>query len=465
MSSVVTLFRHHIHLSSIVQVLFEGALLFAVVALVLMNGPYGQHAGLAAVLAPALSFMVIMLAANAAFGLYSSDRRIGVGSLVLRLLCAVVIGMLVTSIVFRFFPSEPGQLNGALIAGLMAGMLSTLLSRTALVPRLATSIAAHRILVLGVSEQARSAELAIEQSGIKGIEIVGFAKSRTDETQSVSSQRVFGADRPLTQLTRQLGVAEIIIAVKEQRGGAIAMDELLACRLRGIRVTPLADFLERTRGAVPLGSFNASWLVYGDGFSQGRLRSIVKRGFDILVSGALLVAAAPIMLVTAVLIRLESAGGVIYRQQRVGRGSDLFDVLKFRSMAQDAEKDGKPRWAAVGDSRVTRIGRFIRRTRIDELPQLLNVLRGEMSFVGPRPERPFFVEQLTREIPFYGLRHSVKPGITGWAQVRYSYGATVEDAAKKLEYDLYYVKNHSLFLDLVVLLETVRVVIFGEGVR
>jgi sugar transferase (PEP-CTERM system associated) len=253
--------------------------------------------------------------------------------------------------------------------------------------------------------------------------------------------------------------------VKEQRGGAIAMDDLLSCRLNGIRVTRLADFLERARGAVPLGSFNASWLVYGDGFSQGRARAVIKRLFDVVVSGGLLVLASPIIALAALAIRLESAGPVIYRQQRVGCGGLLFAVLKFRSMRQDAEGDGKPRWATAGDSRVTRIGRFIRRTRIDELPQLINVLRGEMSFVGPRPERPFFVEQLTRDIPFYGLRHSVKPGITGWAQVRYSYGATVEEAAKKLEYDLYYVKNNSLFLDLVVLLETVRVVLFGEGAR
>ena len=173
---------------------------------------------------------------------------------------------------------------------------------------------------------------------------------------------------------------------------------------------------------------------------------------------------APVMVMAGTMIALESRGPVIYRQERVGRGGRPFTVLKFRSMAQDAEKDGA-RWAAVNDSRITRVGRLLRRTRIDELPQLLNVIRGEMSFVGPRPERPEFVAMLTEQIPFYAVRHSVKPGLTGWAQVRYSYGATIEQSVKKLEYDLYYVKNHTLFLDLVILLETVRVVLLGEGAR
>ena len=187
--------------------------------------------------------------------------------------------------------------------------------------------------------------------------------------------------------------------------------------------------------------------------------------FDIVASIGLLVIAAPVMVLAASLIALESGGPIIYRQERVGRGGRTFTVLKFRSMANDAEKDGKATWAVAEDKRVTRVGRLLRRSRIDELPQLINVLRGEMSFVGPRPERPEFVAMLTEQIPFYAVRHSVKPGLTGWAQVRYSYGATIEQSVKKLEYDLYYVKNHTLLLDLVILLETVRVVLLGEGAR
>ena len=283
--------------------------------------------------------------------------------------------------------------------------------------------------------------------------------------REVAGNRVIIANESVRSLVERLRIDELIIAVEEQRGGALPMDDLLKTRLDGVKVTDLADFLERIRGAIPLGSFKASWLIYGEGFRQGPIRTFVKRSFDIVVSASLLALTSPILILAALLIKLDSPGPVIYRQPRVGRADRVFDVLKLRSMRSDAESDGKPRWAQAGDSRVTRVGRFVRRTRIDELPQLINVLRGEMSFVGPRPERPYFVEKLSESIPFYGLRHSVKPGITGWAQVRYPYTATAEDAASKLEYDLYYVKNHSLFLDIVILFETVRVVIFGEGVR
>jgi len=255
------------------------------------------------------------------------------------------------------------------------------------------------------------------------------------------------------------------VAVRAQRGGVLPLRELLQCRLEGVQVTDLARFFERVHGFIPIESLKASWLIYGQGFRQDWLRTLIKRAFDILVSMLLLLATLPVFVVTAFLIAVESRGPIIYRQERVGLRGKTFSVLKFRSMRADAEADGKAHWAAVRDPRVTPFGSLLRRTRIDELPQLINVLRGEMSLVGPRPERPVFVGMLTEEIPFYGVRHSVKPGITGWAQVRYTYGANVAQAAKKLEYDLYYVKNHSLFLDVLILLSTIRVVILGEGAR
>jgi exopolysaccharide biosynthesis polyprenyl glycosylphosphotransferase len=205
--------------------------------------------------------------------------------------------------------------------------------------------------------------------------------------------------------------------------------------------------------------------VYGHGFQQDWSRRTVKRTFDVLAAATLLLLAAPIMLLAAACVWIESGRPIIFRQDRIGLSGRVFQLFKFRSMRADAEKDGVPRWAAPGDPRITRFGRLMRRSRIDELPQVFNILRGEMSFVGPRPERPFFVSQLAQQVAFYGVRHAVKPGLTGWAQVRYSYGASVEDAVRKLEYDLYYVKNHSLLLDLVILIKTVRVVILGEGAR
>jgi exopolysaccharide biosynthesis polyprenyl glycosylphosphotransferase len=210
---------------------------------------------------------------------------------------------------------------------------------------------------------------------------------------------------------------------------------------------------------------SAGFLIFGEGFNQGFWRTSTKRVFDLVSAFILIVLSSPLMLLTALAIKIESPGPVLYRQERVGLFGQVFNVVKFRSMRTDAEKDGVPRWATAGDSRITRVGRIIRKIRVDELPQLFSVLVGSMSMVGPRPERPYFVEQLTQEIPFYAVRHSVKPGVTGWAQVSYQYGASKEDTIEKLQYDLYYVKNHSLFLDLVILFQTVGVVLTGKGAQ
>jgi len=255
------------------------------------------------------------------------------------------------------------------------------------------------------------------------------------------------------------------VAVTERRGGVLPLRELLDCKLAGVRVLDLASHFEQTLGQIRLDSLYAGWLIFGDGFRQGFWRTTIKRAFDVVCALILLILAAPVMALASLAIILESGMPLFYRQGRVGLNGRLFNVIKFRSMRTDAEKDGKPRWATAGDDRVTRVGRIIRKLRIDELPQLISVLNGDMSLVGPRPERPYFVDQLTREIPFYAVRHSVKPGVTGWAQERYHYGASVEDSAEKLQYDLYYVKNHTLFLDILVLFETIGVVLTAKGAQ
>ena len=243
------------------------------------------------------------------------------------------------------------------------------------------------------------------------------------------------------------------------------MRALLDCKLRGIRVSDAQTHFEKSRGQIKLDYVNAGWLIFGSGFNQTPARAVVKRIFDVSCTLVLLLVSTPVMLLTSLLIALESRGPVFYKQERVGAAGRVFKVLKFRSMRADAERDGKPRWAAAKDDRVTRVGRVIRTFRIDEIPQLFNVLKGEMSLVGPRPERPFFVGQLTETLPYYAVRHSLKPGITGWAQVKYQYGATLEDSREKLEYDLFYVKNHCLSLDLLILFKTVAVVLSGKGAR
>ncbi|MBY0238451.1 MAG: TIGR03013 family PEP-CTERM/XrtA system glycosyltransferase [Burkholderiaceae bacterium] len=322
-----------------------------------------------------------------------------------------------------------------------------------------------RIMFLGVGPLAKECgDLALTASSYHKYDVAGYVAMPGEECR-VSSSSVLQMEpgMSLVALARQHNASEIVVAVQNRRGGAFPIRELLECKLYGILVTDAATFFERETYQIRVESLQPSWLVFGGGFDQSFVRVFMKRTFDILVSLIILALTMPIMLLTALLIRLEDGGPVFYSQERTGRGNRPFKVHKFRSMGTNAEKAGKPIWAQQNDPRVTRVGDFIRKVRIDELPQLWNVFKGEMSFVGPRPERPFFVDQLNNDIPYYNVRHSIKPGITGWAQVRYGYGASVEDAVQKLQYDLYYVKNNSLFLDILVLIDTMKVVLFGSG--
>ena len=253
----------------------------------------------------------------------------------------------------------------------------------------------------------------------------------------------------------------------QDAGGGLPLESLMDCRLSGINVCDVQQFIEREACKVDVDLLRPSWMVFSDGFIMSTWRGWTKRGLDLTASALLLAIAWPVMLLTAFFIGLESnfKGSIFYRQTRTGFDGKNFDVIKFRSMSVDTETPGQAVWATEHDSRATRVGHFIRNTRIDELPQLFNVFKGDMSFVGPRPERPVFVEDLIEKIPFYNQRHRVKPGITGWAQLCYPYGASVEDSKEKLQYDLYYLKNHSILLDLIILLQTVEVVLIGEGAR
>ena len=258
---------------------------------------------------------------------------------------------------------------------------------------------------------------------------------------------------------------EVVLALEERRN-ALPLKDLLRVKTTGVAVSDYSSFLERETGRIDLASVNPSWLIFSDGFASGRMISgMFKRAFDIVASLLLLTLAFPVIAATTIAIKLESQGPAFYRQRRVGLYGQGFDILKLRSMRQDAEVAGQAVWAERDDPRITRVGRFIRKVRIDELPQTWTVLKGEMSFVGPRPERPQFVDDLEQQLPFYAERHMVKPGITGWAQINYPYGASIEDARHKLEYDLYYAKNYSPFLDLLILLQTLRVVLWPSGAR
>lgn len=327
-----------------------------------------------------------------------------------------------------------------------------------------TSLSGNRVLVLGTGRRALSINEVAAKTG-SALNVVGFYPGSIDELPAVPGQHILPNSKSLMETVRDLEVDEIVVAVAERRTGGLPLEDLLACRVLGVKVHELATYFEKAVGQIRLDEFQAGWLIFGEGFEQGLLRRLCKRVFDIVCAGILLILAIPVMLLTVLLIAIESGFPILYFQERTGLDGRTFKLIKFRSMCCDAEKDGKPKWASSADSRVTRIGRFIRKFRIDELPQLVNVLNGEMSLVGPRPERPYFVEQLNSNLPFYAIRHSVKPGITGWAQVRYGYCASVDDSAEKFQYDLYYVKHNSLPLDCRILLKTVGVVLSGRGAR
>ena len=415
------------------------------------------------VAAPAFVYAVLIVIFNIGFGVYRRKEKLARSSYFTRVCIASAVGTLLAYVIANWLPGGEMFRENVGVAALLAIAGQMTLRHTVMLP-LVDALLPHRLLVLGTGQQAKQVEMSLKEGNI-GVKLVGFYPIENGEELAVLPKQIIGSGEPLAQAVRRHSVDEIVVAVRQQRGGVLPLQELLACRLNGIKITDLARFFERFHGHVPLDMSRASWFIYGDGYRQNWLRRFVKRSFDVIVVATLVIVALPVIIVTAMLIALEGPGTIIYRQQRVGRGGNTFTLLKFRSMAMDAEKDGKAAWAAVNDERVTRVGRFIRRTRIDELPQLINVLRGEMSLVGPRPERPEFVTMLTEQIPFYAVRHSVKPGITGWAQVRHSYVATVDDTVKKLEYDIYYVKNNSLLLDMLILLETVRVVLLGEGAR
>jgi sugar transferase (PEP-CTERM system associated) len=455
--------RQNVSGATLFQLAAELSWLFAAIVLALQLDSK-QSVAYADVALLAFVFAVTLICLNGAFGLYRRTQVLSTGAYFVRVILAPAIGIPLAFLVLHLLPVTI-PLHDDWSVAIALALLGLLLVRHAVVLPVVAALLPHRVLVLGTGPEARLVEASLTSTNPLGMRLVGFYALEKTQEAVVSANRVIARGASLEETVRQLSVDEVIVAVRQQRGGVLPLRALLDCRLNGVQVTDLARYFERVHGQVPIESLKVSWLIYGHGFRQNLVRNIVKRCFDLIVSAALIVIALPIVLVAAALIAAEGGGSVIYRQERVGHRGQTFTVLKLRSMASDAEKDGKAAWATENDARVTKVGRLIRRSRIDELPQLLNVLKGEMSFVGPRPERPEFVAMLTEQIPFYAVRHSVKPGLTGWAQVRYSYGATVEQSVRKLEYDLYYVKNHTLLLDLVILLETVRVVLLAEGAR
>ncbi len=410
-----------------------------------------------------LILTLTMVAISAWLGFYHRIHDRTVDDSRARAVLALHISIPVAYVIFLFLPVTEANRTLFELSGMSAlfGMLS---NRVMASHRRRRALVTQRILIFGAGSEAAKVAASLRKED-PTVRVVGFHPGSILEDVAVPEEMLVDPELSLVDLVDTLKVDEIVVAVGERRGGRMPLRELLDCRLSGVLVLDMSSHYERMLGQIRLDALRAGWLIFGGGFRQGVVRTFVKRVFDIIAALVLLIIFSPLMVVTALLILLEDGFPLFYSQERVGLNGRLFNVTKFRSMRRDAESDGTPRWATKNDDRTTRVGRIIRKLRIDELPQLFSVLMGDMSLVGPRPERAYFVDQLTKEIPFYAVRHSVKPGVTGWAQVRYPYGSSVDDAVQKLQYDLFYVKNHTLMLDLVVLFETVGVVVGGKGAQ
>ncbi len=410
---------------------------------------------------PLFTFAAAQQLAMVAVGVYGIDSLLSLRFAAARLLVAISLGVILLSLINFVLPDSTLWRSNSLYAMALA-FIQLFLARAMLGRTLGSEGFRRRVLVLGAGPRAaRIRKLATEKGA--GFLVVGHVDMNDCEPIIPTAINRTHIDN-LPEHVTLLNASEVVLALEERRK-ALPLDDLIRVKTTGVHVNELSSFLERETGRVDLDTVNPSWLIFSDGFSSGRrISTMAKRLFDIGASLALLVLAAPIIFLTAIAIRLESKGGAFYKQTRVGLFNQPFELFKLRSMRSDAEAAGAV-WAQENDPRVTRIGRIIRNLRIDELPQAWNVLKGDMSFVGPRPERPTFVDDLETKLKYYAERHMVKPGITGWAQVNYPYGASLEDSRHKLEYDLYYAKNYTPFLDVLIILQTIRVVIWPEGAR
>jgi len=461
---MVRLFKHYVPHAVLLLGLIDCALLLLAgnLAWTLRAAQIGMHPGSLPDRTGMLSgFAGVVLAAMIAVGVYGNEALRSLRFAGARLLVAVSLAIIALAFLDFLLPGSTFWRSTLFYAmGLSIALLMG--NRVIVGGILGASAFRRRVLVLGSGPRAaRLRELgARPESGfaIAGYIDMGEGQPRVDQ----AIQR--GTIEDLSRFVADLGASEVVLALEERRN-ALPLKDLLRIKTAGVHVNDFSSFMERETGRVDLDTLNPSWLIFSDGFSSGRaLSSVAKRLFDIAASGLLLALTFPLIALFAALVKLDSRGPAFFRQQRVGLYGQPFTLLKLRSMRTDAEAGGA-QWASENDPRVTRIGRFIRKVRIDELPQVWTVLKGQMSFVGPRPEVPPFVDDLEDKLPFYAERHMVKPGITGWAQINYPYGASIEDARRKLEYDLYYAKNYTPFLDLLILLQTLRVVLWPEGAR
>lgn len=448
---------------NILFVLGEGALIFLIINAVFISwagaAEYREIAGVYVFRALVVTF--VFQICFYFFDLYDHTIIPRFPDHLLKVLQAFGFGCIVLAFIYYMFPALIISTR-VFWTGLIAVGLIILIWRFTYFRLLEYRIFDQPVALVGTGRFAGQVASAIDDKKDSGHRIVAFVGDK-DSPLAGDGRPVYRDVKELYQLCVNREVEKIVLALDERRGG-MPMGDLIEYKFMGIEILDAVGFYEKLTGKIMVERVNPSWLLFSEGFYVGRLTRVLKRLIDISAATGLLVVSSPVFLLTALAVKLESPGRVFYRQERVGQNGRVFNMIKFRSMYNDAEKDG-PVWASDQDSRVTRVGGLIRKTRIDELPQLINVIRGDMSFVGPRPERPFFVSELAEKIPFYTIRQVVKPGITGWAQICYPYGASLDDALRKLEYDLYYIKNLSIGMDLATIFQTVKVVLFQKGAR
>ncbi|MEH6757679.1 MAG: TIGR03013 family XrtA/PEP-CTERM system glycosyltransferase [Parasphingorhabdus sp.] len=462
---MIRLFKHYIPYPLLFLGLLDIILLIAAaeVSWIVRANQIGMNAGsIYDRPAPIVSFAVALEFALIAVGVYGTEALQSLKFAAARILVAISLGVIFLSIMAFIMPGITLWRSNSLYAMILSIVL-LMTVRIMLGTVLDSNVFKRRLLILGAGPRAnRIAMLASKQES--GFIVSGYVDMNEGPAKVKTAIKRSEIDN-LPQHVIDLEVSEVVLALEERRN-SLPVADLLTIKTTGVHVNDMSSFLERETGRVDLDSVNPSWFIFSDGFSSGRrISTAFKRSFDILLSLLLLLFTGPIILAFAALIKLESKGGAFFKQERVGLYGQKFYILKLRSMRADAEVAGQAVWASENDPRITKVGSFIRKVRIDELPQAWSVLKGEMSFVGPRPERPQFVEDLQTKMPFYAERHMVKPGITGWAQINYPYGASIEDSRHKLEYDLYYAKNYTPFLDILILLQTIRVVLWSEGAR
>jgi len=466
----VRVLNHYLHS----KFLFLGCIEFCLLMLAVLagvelkNSMPDSYAHLESPKLQLIAFAIVMSCCSLAMGVYTCVFREGLAGMVLRTVVSYFfLGTAILTVIYFLFPIYYlGQ--GVLVFSILFSLVFVLIVRVLFFKAVDLAQLTRRVVILGAGETAQAIiDRVVSSHSQFGFDLYGCIPCGQTDVH-VGGKLLLEQPDDWRAFVLEHNVSEIVVAPDERRrneGGELPIDALLDCKLSGTRVTDPLTFFERELLRVEVSMLRPSWALFSDGFVYSQVRDISKRIFDLSVASLILFLAWPFMLLTAIAVRLETEGPILYKQIRVGLNGKEFSINKFRSMAQDAEKDGKAVWAQKNDARVTKVGAFIRNTRLDELPQLYNVFVGDMSFIGPRPERPQFVAELNETIPFYDARHRVKPGLMGWAQLKYPYGASVDDARNKLKYDLYYVKNHSFFIDILIVIQTVEVVLLGKGVH